>query len=46
MPIAISAGIKASQVTTAASVPVAAQAMDENASAKVAILDEVCRRRN
>ena len=46
MPIAISAGPSAIQVPAAASAEVAAQAMDENASAKVAMREEVYRRRN
>ena len=46
MPIAISAGNSAIQVPAAASAEAAAQAIDENASAKVAMRDEVCRRRN
>jgi len=45
MPIAISAGPSAIQVPVAASAEAAAQAMDENASAKVAMREEVCRRR-
>ena len=46
MPSAISAGPSANQVPAAASAAVAAQAIDEKASAKVAMRDEVCRRRN
>ena len=46
MPTAISAGPSAVQLSAAASAEVAAQAMDENASAKVAMREEVCRRRN
>ena len=46
MPTAISAGPSAVQVPAAASAAVAAQAMDEKASAKVAMREEVCRRRN
>src|SRR5262245_28123370 len=37
---------RAAQVWAAASAVVAAQAIEENASANVAIRDEVCRRRN
>ena len=46
MPNAIAAGASADQVCEAASAAVAAQAIDEKASANVARRDEVCRRRN
>ena len=46
MPAPIAAGPSALQVSAAAKAAVAAQAIEENASAKVAMRDEVCRRRN
>src|SRR5262249_19756487 len=46
MANAIAAGPSAVQLPEAANAVVAAQAIDENASAKVARRDEVCRRRN
>ena len=46
IPSAITAAPSAAQVCAAASAAVAAQAIDENASAKVAMRDDVCRRRN
>ena len=46
IPSAMSAGNNANQLAAAASAAVAAQAMEENASAKVAMRDEVWRRRN
>ena len=46
MPIANSATKTASQLPVAATVPVAAHAMDVNASENVAMRDEVCLRRN
>ena len=46
MKSAISAGPSAAQLPAAASAEVAAQAIDENASANVAMREEVCRRRN
>ena len=42
IPSAITAAPSAAQVCAAASAAVAAQAIDENASAKVAMRDEVC----
>jgi hypothetical protein len=45
MPTAMAAASRASQVPAAASAAVAAQAIDKNASAKVAVRDEICRRR-
>lgn len=45
MPTAIAAGPTACHSPAAASAEVAAHAMDENASAKVAIRDDVCLRR-
>jgi hypothetical protein len=46
IPIAMSAANCANRHAAAASAEAAAQAMDENASAKVAMREEVCRRRN
>ena len=44
MPMAVSAGINATQIPAAASAELRAQAIDETASAKVAIRDEeTCR---
>ena len=45
IPIAMMPISKASQVPAAASAAVPAQVIDENASAKVAMREEVCRRR-
>src|SRR5262245_36809587 len=46
MANAIAAGASAAQLPEAANPVVAAQAIDENASANVARRDDVCRRRN
>jgi hypothetical protein len=44
MQTAITAVIQAIQKPAAASAAVAAQVIEENASAKVAVRDEICRR--